>query len=117
MTTSNFPRVASHAARVDLFLYQQAVDTTTPAGKAMFQMLGVFSEFERAMIQSRVKAGMARIKAGAPTKSGKPVGRPTISPAVERDIREHLNVGTGMLKTADEGRFGRHHVMTFQNSD
>src|ERR1700688_4044138 len=66
----------------------------------MFQMLGVFSEFERAMIQSRVKAGMARIKAGAPTKSGKPVGRPTISPAVERAIREHLNVGTGMLKTA-----------------
>jgi DNA invertase Pin-like site-specific DNA recombinase len=89
-----------HAARVDLFLYQQAVDTTTPAGKAMFQMLGVFSEFERAMIQSRVRAGMARIKAGAPTKSGKPVGRPTISPAVERAIREHLKVGTGMLKTA-----------------
>jgi DNA invertase Pin-like site-specific DNA recombinase len=82
------------------FLHQQAVDTTTPAGKAMFQMLGVFSEFERAMIQSRVKAGMARIKAGAPTKSGKPVGRPTISPAVERAIREHLKVGTGMLKTA-----------------
>jgi DNA invertase Pin-like site-specific DNA recombinase len=89
-----------HAVCVDLFLHQQSVDTTTPAGKAMFQMLGVFSEFERAMMRSRVKAGMARIKAGAPTKSGKPVGRPTISPAVERAIREHLKVGTGMLKTA-----------------
>jgi DNA invertase Pin-like site-specific DNA recombinase len=89
-----------HGAGVDLFLHQQAVDTTAPAGKAMFQMLGVFSEFERSMIQSRVKAGMARIKAGAPTKSGKPVGRPTISPAVEQAIREHLKAGVGMLKTA-----------------
>jgi hypothetical protein len=51
------------------------------------------------MIQSRVKAGMARIKAGALTKSGKPVGRPAISPEIERAIREHLKVGTGMLKT------------------
>jgi DNA invertase Pin-like site-specific DNA recombinase len=78
---------AARLTGVDLFLHQQAVDTAAPAVKAMFQMLGVFSEFERSMIQSRVKAGMARIKAGAPTKSGKPVGRPTISPAVERAIR------------------------------
>jgi DNA invertase Pin-like site-specific DNA recombinase len=62
---------------VDLFLHQQAIDTTTPAGRAMFGMMGVFAEFERSMIQARVKAGMARIKAGAPTRSGKPVGRPT----------------------------------------
>jgi len=52
-----------HAARVDLFLYQQAVDTTTPAGKAMFQMLGVFSEFERAMIRERTSAGLAAARA------------------------------------------------------
>jgi DNA invertase Pin-like site-specific DNA recombinase len=39
------------AAGVDLFLHQQAVDTTTPSGRAMFQMLSVFAEFERAMIQ------------------------------------------------------------------
>jgi DNA invertase Pin-like site-specific DNA recombinase len=32
------------AAGVDLFLHQQAVDTTTPSGRAMFQMLGVFAE-------------------------------------------------------------------------
>src|SRR5262245_42555176 len=43
-----------HALGVDLFLYQQGLDTTTPAGKAMFQMMGVFAEFERAMIQERV---------------------------------------------------------------
>jgi DNA invertase Pin-like site-specific DNA recombinase len=38
-------------------------DTNTPTGKMMFQMLGVFSEFERAMIVDRVKAGMRRAKA------------------------------------------------------
>jgi DNA invertase Pin-like site-specific DNA recombinase len=89
-----------HGAHVDLFLHQQAVDTTTPGGKAMFQMLGVFAEFERSMIQSRVKAGMARIKAGAPTKSGKPIGRPTIKPEVAQRIRDHLAAGTGILRTA-----------------
>ena len=43
-----------HALKVDLYLHQQGLDTTTPAGKAMFQMMGVFAEFERAMIQERV---------------------------------------------------------------
>ena len=58
------------AAGIDLFLHQQAVDTTTPSGRAMFQMLGVFAEFERAMIQERVKAGLARARA-----AGKTLGR------------------------------------------
>jgi DNA invertase Pin-like site-specific DNA recombinase len=49
-----------HAKKVDLYLHQQGLDTTTPAGKAMFQMMGVFAEFERAMIQERVKSGLAR---------------------------------------------------------
>jgi DNA invertase Pin-like site-specific DNA recombinase len=46
-----------------LYLHQQALDTTTPSGRAMFQMCGVFAEFERAMIVDRVKAGPARAKA------------------------------------------------------
>ena len=41
-----------HTLRIDLFLHQQGLDTTTPSGKAMFQMLGVFAEFERAMIRN-----------------------------------------------------------------
>ena len=45
-----------HAKGVDLYLHQQGIDTTTPGGKAMFQMMGVFAEFERAMIRERVKA-------------------------------------------------------------
>jgi DNA invertase Pin-like site-specific DNA recombinase len=52
-----------HALGIDLFLHQQGLDTTTPAGKAMFQMMGVFAEFERAMIQERVRAGLARARA------------------------------------------------------
>ena len=47
-----------HALKIDLFLRQQGFDTTTPAGKAMFQMMGVFAEFERAMIQGRVAPGL-----------------------------------------------------------
>src|SRR4029077_14671175 len=49
-----------HAKGVDLFLHQQGLDTSTPSGRAMFQMLGVFAEFERAMIRERVMAGLTR---------------------------------------------------------
>src|SRR5258705_1071694 len=51
-----------HALKADLFLHQQGLDTTTPARKAMFQMMGMFAEFERAMIQERVRAGLRRAK-------------------------------------------------------
>ena len=60
-----------HSLGIDLALHQQGIDTTTPAGKAMFQMMGVFAEFERSMIVERVRAGVARAKGGRPeiTKS------------------------------------------------
>ncbi|MGH8733077.1 MAG: recombinase family protein [Burkholderiales bacterium] len=74
-----------HSLDVDLFLHQQGLDTTTPAGKAMFQMMGVFAEFERAMIQERVRAGLARARS-----EGKRLGRPPIAPALEKRIREAL---------------------------
>lgn len=70
-----------HAKGVDLYLHQQGVDTTTPAGKALFQMLGVFAEFERSMIQERVKAGLSRAKA-----QGKKLGRPKTATEVEQRI-------------------------------
>lgn len=60
-----------HACGIDLYLHQQAVDTTTPAGKAMFQMCGVFAEFERGMLSERVKAGLNRAR-----KDGRVLGRP-----------------------------------------
>jgi len=72
-----------HSVKCDLYLHQQGVDTTTPAGKAMFQMLGVFAEFERAMIQERVKAGLARARA-----NGKVLGRAKVSKKIESQIRK-----------------------------
>src|SRR5215475_9049479 len=51
------------ALNCDLYLHQQAIDTSTPSGRAMFQMCGVFAEFERSMIVERVNAGLARAKA------------------------------------------------------
>jgi DNA invertase Pin-like site-specific DNA recombinase len=51
-----------HAKGVDLFLHRQGLDTSTPAGRAMFQMMGVFAEFERAMIRERVLAGLSRAR-------------------------------------------------------
>src|ERR1700746_978327 len=70
-----------HAAGVDLFLHQQGLDTTTPAGKALFQMMGVFAEFERSIIQERVRAGLRRAKA-----EGRTLGRPRIAPELEARI-------------------------------
>ena len=60
-----------HTKGVDLFLHQQGLDTSTPSGRAMFQMLGVFAEFERAIIRERVTAGLARARA-----EGTQLGRP-----------------------------------------
>jgi DNA invertase Pin-like site-specific DNA recombinase len=75
-----------HALGIDLFLHQQGLDTGTPSGKAMFQMMGVFAEFERAMIQERVRAGLARARA-----EGKRLGRPKIADRTERAIQAALS--------------------------
>ena len=84
-----------HGYGIDLYLHQQGIDTTTPAGKAMFQMLGVFAEFERSMIQDRVKAGLERAKS-----NGQKLGRPSTNFKKESEIIATLNAGTGILKTA-----------------
>jgi DNA invertase Pin-like site-specific DNA recombinase len=85
-----------HALGVDLFLHQQGVDTTTPAGKALFQMMGVFAEFERAMIQERVKSGLERARA-----QGKRLGRPATDARKVEAIIEGLRAGgVGIIKLA-----------------
>jgi DNA invertase Pin-like site-specific DNA recombinase len=80
---------------VDLYLDQQAIDTTTPTGKLMFQVTGAFSEFERSMIQQRVKLGLKRAVA-----QGKHLGRPPIASELERKAQRQLRKGTGILKVA-----------------
>ena len=88
-----------NALHVDLFLHQQGLDTTTPGGKAMFQMMGVFAEFERSMIEERVRAGLRRAK-----DEGKQLGRPRIDPELEKRIREALKDGATIRGAAE--RFG-----------
>jgi DNA invertase Pin-like site-specific DNA recombinase len=83
------------AAHVDLFLHQQAIDTTTPAGRMFFHVTGAFAEFERDMIRSRVNAGLDRARA-----AGKRLGRPPVAGRTEQAIRERLAKGEGMLKVA-----------------
>lgn len=83
-----------HAKGVDLYLHQQGLDTSTPAGKAMFQMMGVFAEFERAMIVERVNAGLARARA-----QGKRLGRPSnLTSSKERKVRQLLAKNVGVVK-------------------
>jgi DNA invertase Pin-like site-specific DNA recombinase len=84
-----------HGKGVDLYLHQQGIDTATPAGKAMFQMMGVFAEFERAMIVERVKAGLSRARS-----QGKQLGRPALSADKEAVVRRLLSSETGIVKTA-----------------
>jgi len=83
------------ACGVDLYLDRQAIDTTTPAGRLMFQVTGAFAEFERSMIRQRVNAGLKRA-----VEQGKLLGRPKVSEAIERLIRRHLKAGTGIVTTA-----------------
>jgi DNA invertase Pin-like site-specific DNA recombinase len=85
------------ASGVDLYLDQQSIDTTTPAGKLMFQVCGAFAEFERGMIRQRVHAGLKRAVA-----QGKQLGRPRIDPALEKRIQAHLRGGKGIRKVARE---------------
>ena len=86
-----------HGAGVDLYLHQQALDTTTPSGRAMFQMMGVFAEFERSMISERVKSGLARAKS-----NGKTLVRPKVSDEIEGQIIELRSQGMGILKIGRE---------------
>ncbi len=83
------------AKGADLYLHQQALDTSTPSGRAMFGMLGVFAEFERGMIRERVNAGLARAKA-----KGVQLGRKPVGADVEDKVRAMLATGAGILKTA-----------------
>lgn len=90
-----------YLSKIDLFLHKQGINTTTPAGKMLFQMLDVFSEFERSMIQERVNTGLIRARA-----QGKQLGRPKVSTVVENKIRELRSTGKGIRKIANELRVG-----------
>jgi DNA invertase Pin-like site-specific DNA recombinase len=71
----------------------------------MFQMLGVFSEFEGAMIRKRLRTGVARAKLYG-TKSGKPIDRPRLSQEKEAAVQKLLRGGIGILKVARTLKIG-----------
>ena len=85
------------AKGVILYLHQQGLDTATPAGTAMFQMLGVFAEFERAMIVEQVKAGLSQARS-----QGKRLGRQPVSAEVVERIRDESATGADILKTTKD---------------
>ena len=87
-----------NARGVDLYLHTQGLDTSTPAGRAMFSMLSVFAEFERAILRERVMAGLAR--------STKRSGRPPLDADKERRARKLLANGQSINATAKKLRIG-----------
>jgi len=86
-----------HDKHTDLYLHKQGIDTTTAAGKMLYQMLGVFSEFERSMIVERVRAGLKRAKA-----EGKVFGRPRVGQDVEAKVLALRKAGHGIIYIAKE---------------
>lgn len=108
-----------HASGVGLYLHQQGLDTSTPSGRAMFQMMGVFAEFERAMIRERVMAGLARAREEGTKLGRRPIEEANAKKATAiraalarkvgiRRIATELGVGVGtVIRIRDQGGGGR----------
>lgn len=79
----------------DLYLHQQAIDTSTPSGRMLFQLLGVFAEFERSIIVSRIKAGHDRCRA-----KGVRLGRPPLPDERVDAVRRALAQGRSIRAVA-----------------
>ena len=91
-----------HSVGCDLYIHQSGIDTSTPSGKMMFQMCGVFAEFERGMIRERVISGQNRAKS-----QGKHIGRPTnLNDGLTHSIKYMKEQGVGIRKIAKELKVG-----------
>jgi DNA invertase Pin-like site-specific DNA recombinase len=85
---------------VDLVSLRQNIDTTLPAGRLMFQVLGAIGEFERELLRERVKAGMAQAR-----RAGKRIGRPALrhfGPGELQRIRLMRTQGASVRKLAKD---------------
>ena len=84
----------------------EAIDTTTPAGRMMMQMVGAFAEFERAMLRERTQAGLE-----AARRKGRVGGRrPKLSPQQQSEIRKM--VFSGEKTAAEAARLFKVHPAT-----
>lgn len=85
-----------HSVNCHLYIHQSGLDTSTPSGRMMFQMVGVFSEFERSMISERVKLGLTRVKS-----KGVKLGRPMkITTQTKKQIWMLLDEGISLSEVA-----------------
>ena len=91
-----------HSVDCDLYIHKQALDSRTPAGKALFGMCGIFAEFECSLISERVKSGQARAKA-----MGKHIGRPSsLNEGLVHSIKYMRDQGVGIRKIARDLKVG-----------
>ena len=91
-----------HSVNCDLYIHQSGIDTSTPSGKMMFQMCGVFAEFERGMIRERVISGQNRAK-----EQGKHIGRPTnLNDGLVSSIKFMREKGMGIGRIANDLKVG-----------
>ena len=91
-----------HSVNCDLYIHQSGIDTSTPSGKMMFQMCGVFAEFERGMIRERVISGQNRAK-----EQGKHIGRPTnLNDGLVSSIKCMREKGMGIGRIAKDLKVG-----------
>jgi DNA invertase Pin-like site-specific DNA recombinase len=114
------------AVGVDLYLEQQAIDTTTPMGKLLFQITGAFAEFERSMIRQRIHAGLKTVKAAIAAKGSftarssgivrKRLGRPGADPEKLEKAAKLLAQGVGILATARKVGLGTGTVQRLKQS-
>jgi DNA invertase Pin-like site-specific DNA recombinase len=84
---------------IQFYVHSQALDTTTPSGRAMFGMLAVFGEFERELIVARVNAGLDRAR-----REGKRLGRPKLATAAKAAAIDALRRGASVREAARLGR-------------
>jgi DNA invertase Pin-like site-specific DNA recombinase len=84
---------------IAMYFHREAIDSSTPTGRAMLSMCSVFAELERDLIRERTIAGLARARAQG-TKSGKAIGRPPLPPETSQAIQAALASGQGVRATA-----------------
>ena len=83
--------------KVGFVSLSEALDLTTPSGRALAGMLAVFAEFERDILRDRVKAGIAQAR-----KEGKPHGRPPTAALHIDKIKELFGTGSSKREIAKQ---------------
>jgi len=80
----------------------EALDLTTPTGRAMAGWLAVFAEFEREILRERVRAGLAHAR-----QNGKRLGRPATAAAHAGEVQQLFRKGVAKAEIARRLRIGR----------